>query len=227
LGFNDTVYHTTLFPEEFTKFDLNRSPPVNDKSFQDQLGVHVGTAKAAEERNIGANQEAGNYNAYNSSGDLLGHTMELRARTDKPFTKEAFAELLGIKPDKLFQSLEGPMTEKDLNMVYEEYANELIGRDPGLANRYGTVAPQIVAKYLRKELADRGFTHIPYKNAVEDKGNTSFIMLVDRADDSPAVLRDVRAEFDPNKLSDPDLRFSDGGSVVGSTLSNVDVFALP
>jgi len=214
LGFLDTVYHTTLSPEEFTKFDLNRSPPSNDnKYFQDQLGVHVGTAKAAEERNIGANQEAGNYNAYNSSGDLLGHTMELRARTDKPFTKEAFAEFLGVKPGELFRSLDGPMTEKELLMVYEEYANVLLGQNPGLANHYGTVEPQIAAKYLRKELADQGFTHIPYKNAVEDKGSTSFIMLVDRADDSPAVLRDVRAEFDPNKLSDPDLRFSDGGEV--------------
>jgi hypothetical protein len=87
-----------------------------------------------------------------------------------------------------------------------------------------------VATFLRKDLADRGFTHIPYVNAVEDKGSTSFIMLTDRDGRSPAVLRDVRAAFDPSKVNDPDLRFSDGGAVdpddFYSLLNAVDVFAL-
>jgi hypothetical protein len=74
-------------------------------------------------------------------------------------------------------------------------------------------ARELAAVAFRRELAREGFTHIPYINDVEDPGSISYIMLVDRPKDSPAVLRDVRAEFDPKKITEPDLRFAEGGMV--------------
>lgn len=222
LGFKDTVYHSTLSPEEFTQFDLSKQiTGGSGRSFQDYLGVHVGTAKAASDRNLGASQEA-------RLVDPQGHTMELRARTDNPLTKEKVAEMFGVPVKRFFKNADGPFQEQDFELLQNEYANELLGTMPDLARKYDeyTIPRPLVAAYLRKDLADRGFTHIPYVNAVEDRGNTSLIMLTDRDGRSPAVLRDVRAGFDPNKIDDPDLRFSDGGSVKGSTLSDIDVFAL-
>jgi len=220
LGFKDTVYHSTLSPEEFTQFDLSKGiTGGSGRAFQDFLGVHVGTAKAASDRNIGASQTAGGYGANTPVADRVvdpqGYTMELRARTDNPLTKEKFAEMLGVPVKQFFKKTDGPFQEKDFDMVYEEYANELLLTRPDLARSYDadTIPRSLVAAYLRKDLADKGFTHIPYVNAVEDRGSTSFIMLTDRDGRSPAVLRDVRAGFDPSKVNDPDLRFNEGGPV--------------
>jgi hypothetical protein len=237
LGFKDTVYHSTLSPEEFTQFDLSKQiTGGSGRSFQDFLGVHVGTAKAASDRNIGASETAAGYSVLTPQGarvvDPQGYTMELRARTDNPLTKEKFAEMLGVPVEQFFKKADGPFQERDFELLQNEYANELLGTMPDLARRYdeNTIPRPLVAAYLRKDLADRGFTHIPYVNAVEDRGSTSFIMLTDRDGRSPAVLRDVRAGFDPSKVNDPDLRFSDGGAVdpddFYSLLNSVDVFAL-
>ena len=237
LGFKDTVYHSTLSPEEFTQFDLNKQiTGGSGRSFQDFLGVHVGTAKAASDRNIGASETAAGYSVLTPQKDRVvdpqGYTMELRARTDNPLTKEKFAEMLGVPVEQFFKKTDGPFQERDFELLQNEYANELLGTMPDLARRYdeNTIPRPLVAAYLRKDLADKGFTHIPYVNAVEDRGSTSFIMLTDRDGRSPAVLRDVRAGFDPSKVNDPDLRFSDGGAVEPddfySLMNSVDVFAL-
>jgi hypothetical protein len=237
LGFKDTVYHSTLSPEEFTQFDLSKEiAGGSGRSFQDLLGVHVGTAKAASDRNIGASETAAGYSVLTPQGarvvDPQGYTMELRARTDNPLTKEKFAEMLGVPVKQFFKKADGPFQEKDFELLQNEYANELLGTMPDLARKYdeNTIPRPLVAAYLRKDLADKGFTHIPYVNAVEDRGSTSFIMLTDRDGRSPAVLRDVRAGFDPSKVNDPDLRFSDGGAVEPddfySLMNSVDVFAL-
>ena len=237
LGFKDTVYHSTLSPEEFTQFDLSKQiTGGSGRSFQDFLGVHVGTAKAASDRNIGASETAAGYSVLTPQKDRVvdpqGYTMELRARTDNPLTKEKFAEMLGVPVEQFFKKTDGPFQERDFELLQNEYANELLGTMPELARRYdeNTIPRPLVAAYLRKDLADKGFTHIPYVNAVEDRGSTSFIMLTDRDGRSPAVLRDVRAGFDPSKVNDPDLRFSDGGAVdpddFYSLMNSVDVFAL-
>ena len=221
LGFKDTVYHSSLSPEEFTQFDLDRGVSGGAKrSFQDYLGAHVGTAEAASDRNRDASEKAtGRFD------NRQGFTMELRARTDNPLTKEKFAEMLRVPVERLFHNVEGPITERDFSSMMQSYGAHLDGRS---ANYKYT--PEGVATLLRRDLADKGFTHIPYVNAVEDKGSTSFIMLTDRGGRSPAVLRDVRAGFDPSKVNDPDLRFSDGGAVdpddFYSLMNSVDVFAL-
>ena len=219
LGFNDTVYHATASTDPFTQFDLDRSSSgFETRQFQDYLGAHVGTAKAARERHQAVSESLAGYDANTAPANrvnvpLQGMTMELRARTDSPVTKEELAKVLGVDAKKTFSSGTAPLTEADLNAVFKNYGDQLLLRDPSLATYYGTIPPQTVAQYLRRDLADKGFTHIPYINSVEDRGNISYIMLTDRPQGSPAVLRDVRAGFDPSKINDPDLRFDNGGTV--------------
>lgn len=217
LGFKDTVYHASDSPTPFTQFDLDRNlGTANDRRyFQDYLGAHVGTAKAAGNR-----YEALSQGAISGGRDPSGFTMELRARTDTPLTKADFGHIAGYGDEayKMFGNrVNSPITENDLDLMHIKYGNYLLQKNPSLADQYGRIAPEVVAQHFRRDLAERGYTHIPYVNSVEDAGNMSNIMLVDRPQGSPAVLRDVRAEFDPNKISDPDLRFYDGGRVGKST----------
>lgn len=199
LNFKDTVYHTSISPDEFTKFDLNRGFVGQSRAAQDLLGVHVGTARAAAERN---------FQAVRSSDTPQGFTMELRARTTDPVTKDDLAKMFGYKAEDIFSEGKTPLTEGDINEAINIYEDMLFdGKDrPDNARELAAVA-------FRRELAREGYTHIPYINNVEDAGSTSMIMLVDRPKDSAAVLRDVRAKFDPKKITSPDLRFAEGGMV--------------
>jgi hypothetical protein len=198
LGFKDTVYHTSTSEKEFTKFDLSKS----NESVQDMLGVHVGTARAAAERNLYVTDEL-------PTGSFGGKTMELRARTDTPLTKEEAARIFNKNPEDIFDEPSGPFSEGDVNSLIREYQDSLFSRDAPLPKD----AKKISVINFRRELAKEGFTHIPYINDIEDPGSTSLIMLIDRPKDSPAVLRDVRAQFDPEKATNPGLRFAEGGMV--------------
>lgn len=211
LGFKDTVYHTSTkkgpfvdFSKEFTEFDLASSTG-SDRTSQDLLGVHVGTARAAAERNLYVREDP----VVGEAGDAKGYTMELRARTTDPVTKQEISKMFKKKPEELFNEPTGPFTEMDVNTLIREYEDLLYPANtlPPADSR------EVAAVNFRRELAREGFTHIPYINDVEDPGSTSLIMLVDRPKDSPAVLRDVRAQFDPKKVTSPDLRFAEGGMV--------------
>lgn len=211
LGFKDTVYHTSTkkgpfvdFPEEFTEFDLASSTG-SDRTSQDLLGVHVGTARAAAERNLYVREDP----VVGEAGDAKGYTMELRARTTDPVTKQEISKMFKKKPEELFDDPTGPFTEMDVNTLIREYEDLLYPADTLLP----ADSREVAAVNFRRELAREGFTHIPYINDVEDPGSISFIMLVDRPKGSPAVLRDVRAQFDPKKITSPDLRFAEGGMV--------------
>lgn len=199
LGFQDTVYHTSVSPEEFTQFDLDRGFVGQSRAAQDLLGVHVGTARAAAERN---------FQAVRSNSTPQGFTMELRARTTDPVTKEELARMFGYAPEDIFSPGNKPLTEGDIGEAISIY-EDMLFKDKERPQD----SRDIAAVALRRELAREGFTHIPYINDVEDTGSTSLIMLVDRPKDSPAVLRDVRAQFDPKKVTSPDLRFAEGGMV--------------
>jgi len=208
LGFEDIVYHSSISPEEFTEFDLDRGFSGQIRNSQDLLGVHVGTARAAAERNLQGLQI--------SRDTPLGFTMELRARTDKPFNRQALKELFtdeeieGIEraaPRDDF-NINDPFSENELNALVTAYGRKMFeGEIPPENSR------ELAAIALRRDLASSEFTHIPYLNDIEDPGSTSFIMLVDRLRTSPAVLRDVRAQFDPEQITNPDLRFAEGGVV--------------
>lgn len=202
LGFNDTVYHTASGGKEFNLFDLDRTIDGGIKAPQDYLGVHVGTPRAAAERNYGVDPQI--------PGGAKGFTMELRARTDKPLTGEGLAKIFNLAPEDYHIGLkDGPFTENELNYMISDYEDKLFENvDPVPEN-----SRELAAKAFRKDLAKEGYTHIPYINDVEDPGSVSYIMLIDRPKNSPAVLRDVRAEFDPKKITNPDLRFAEGGAV--------------
>jgi hypothetical protein len=73
--------------------------------------------------------------------------------------------------------------------------------------------PTNYATDLRKQLAEEGYTHIPYINEVEAEGTISYIMLVDRPKGSDAVVRSKFAEFDPSKKDKPELGLAEGGEV--------------
>jgi hypothetical protein len=199
LGFLDTVYHTSVSPQEFTEFDLQKGFSGAVRAAQDLLGVHVGTARAAAERN---------FQAYRKDDTPTGFTMELRARATDPLTKGDLARMFGKAPEDIFSPGNKPLTEADIGEAISFYEDMLFKDKQPPKN-----ARELAAVAFRRELAREGFTHIPYINDVEDPGSISYIMLVDRPKDSPAVLRDVRAEFDPKKITEPDLRFAQGGMV--------------
>ena len=206
LGFKDTVYHTTRaqtdksypFGEEFTEFKLPDQLAGNSKftiaAVHDLLGVHVGTARAAAERAEG----------YGGTGKF---TMELKARLDKPAEVFDLSSLVGVE-ERMLQNDFIP-SESDLAFIIDKEAENLFGKK----NIYSDKEQLKAAKSLRQKLAEEGYTHIPYINNVEDKESISYIMLVDRPKDSPAVLRDTRAKFDPEQVNNPDLRFAEGGTV--------------
>ena len=66
---------------------------------------------------------------------------------------------------------------------------------------------------VSKDLAQEGFTHIPYYNAYEDIGALSYEMLVDRPKGSTKVLQSPSAAKDPDKFDDPDFMMQEGGVV--------------
>ena len=70
-----------------------------------------------------------------------------------------------------------------------------------------------VAAQVRGEIAQKGFTHIPYVNDFEDAGNLSFIMLVDRPKGKTKVLQSPFAKKDAADADDPDFMKAEGGVV--------------
>jgi len=212
LGFNDTVYHLAVNEGEFTEFKNidDIIPEIGDgptDKFQgtphDLLGAHVGTARAAAERN-----KLKSGSVFNK--DRPRFTMELRARLDKPVRPEVLADIVGLDPKELTLTAdELNFTEGDLKKLIKQKAKNM---NPG-ESYISTTMENKAAIALRKELAEAGYTHIPYENSLEDIESISYIMLVDRPKDSPAVLRDTRAKFDPEQANNPDLRLAEGGKV--------------
>jgi len=116
--------------------------------------------------------------------NVQGATLPLKARTDKPL-------MFGDEIE----------SEYSVQSKLREMA-EARGLDP---TDYATD--------LRKQLAEEGYTHIPYINEVEAEGTVSYIMLVDRPKGSDAVVRSKFAKFDPSKKDKPELGLAQGGEV--------------
>lgn len=197
LGFKETVYHSSKAEGDFPVFNVDSSKG------QDLLGPHVGTARAAAERNF----KVGEW-----EGGPAGFTMELRARTDRPLTRDGISKIVG----KDFGKRSAPFTEVELNEMISAFEDKLFKNSGYLPD-----SRKLATLELRKKLAEEGYTHIPYINEVEDIGSTSYIMLTDRPKNSPAVLRDSRAEFDPKKVTDPDLRFAEGGLTMDEQMNKL------
>lgn len=170
--FPDDMYHLLRGEDdavlENDVFDTSRSTTRFDR-----LGTHVGTQKAAEDRNtafFGDNDLAAE--ALRSSDQISGYrtaaTFPLKVRTDKPF--------LG-KDGQV-------MSEGEVRAAMLNYADQ------------NNIADLDVAmEAFRKDLTDNGFTHVPYVNNIEGRGSVSAIMLGDRTSGDPAVIRSRFAEF--------------------------------
>ena len=207
LGFKDVVYHSSEntkknFAEEFDQFltpdqkwlaeGNNSFDNLTVATLHDFLGTHVGTARAAAERSSRAVRNRGSF------------TMELKARLDKPATfdllvKETGVDFRDIKPGEI-------VGESELRSILEktvdnQYPNKIHSKEDRIS----------AIRTFRRRLAEKGYTHVPYINDVEDPTSISYIMLTDRPADSAAVLRDMRAKFDPEKITSPDLRMAEGG----------------
>jgi len=157
--------------------------------------VHVGSTKAAQDRFTGTQNidkyEDGKALTQLSSDKYVeanpeGMTLPLKVRTNKPL-------MFGDEVESEFS------IEIKLQKMAEER-----GLDP-----------LNYAQDLRKQLADEGYTHIPYVNEVEGgEGSVSYIMLTDRSEKSPAVMRSKFAKFNPKKINKPELGFAQGGSTM-------------
>ena len=214
LGFKDVVYHSSEnveggFAKEFNQFltpdqkwladGNNNFDNLAVGTLHDFLGTHVGTARAAAERSSRAVRNRG------------GFTMELKARLDKPATFDVLVKESGID----FRDIEPGtiVSESDLRTILEQAV------DDQYPKKIRTNEDRLNAvKTFRRRLAEKGYTHVPYINDVEDPTSISYIMLTDRPADSAAVLRDMRAEFDSDKITSPDLRMAEGGPLMNKQM---------
>ena len=211
------VYHFSMEPG-FSKFDLDKLP------FSD-LGPHVGsTPKAAADRFFTKNygimpdlnkryegkttdeilqdiQESG---IKPDNPDFLGGSVPLKADLSKPFlnpaTKKAFTEteLTLYKANQLGRLSNNKFTKDDLYFENPNVSDDDIRQ---------------AMRKLSRELAEKGFTHIPYVNDFEDVKELSYVMLLDRPKGSTKVLQSPFAKKDAAAANDPDIMKEEGGVV--------------
>jgi hypothetical protein len=134
----------------------------------------------------------------------LGGSIPLKADLSKPL----------LNPDT-----KKPFTESQLMdfqaKKYSEFKGETFTADDILSED-PRVDIKDVEKFMRKltkDLAEEGFTHIPYLNAVEDTKNLSYIMLVDRPKGKAKVLQSPFAKKDEAAFDDPDFMKAEGGVI--------------
>jgi hypothetical protein len=222
------VFHYTQADVPPTVFDVNKLSPYDPLS---SLGLHVSTnPKAAADRfaalktstvvntlyrggmpleealKIGAERRnqliagppiktiSGNQ-GYDASGKPIptttsGSSMPLKADLSKPF--------LNPKTNK-------PFTETELFRFTETPPDNFID--------FVTDSTVKNSEMIRKKLAEGGFTHIPYVNDFEAKGELSMIMLIDRPKGGKAVLKGKFGKNDPRERTNPYIMKEEGGVV--------------
>ena len=194
------VYHFTLNPG-FTEFDKSKQALYD-------FGPHVSsTPKGAEDRFVsqvgGVTTKDGEL-ILKTDSDLKGGSIPLKANLTRPFnnpnTKKPFTEgeLMDFKVERLKKILGDNFTKDDLLLETDNFSVTEI------RNAIDKVS---------KDLADKGFTHVPYVNEFEDKGQLSFEMLIDRPKGKPKVLQGTFAKKDPEAFDDPDFMKAEGGVV--------------
>jgi hypothetical protein len=211
------VYHFTMEPG-FTEFDLNKLPYLD-------LGPHVGsTPKAASDRfftkNYGIMPDLNKRYEGKSADEIL---KDIQKRDIKPDNKETLGGSVPLKADLskpfLNPATKKPFTEEELDLFKANQLGRLSNNKFSKDDLYfesPNVSDNDIRKAMQKlsrELADEGFTHIPYVNKYEDTGNLSYVMLLDRPKGSTKVLQNPSAAKDPAKFDDPDFMMEDGGVV--------------
>lgn len=157
-------------------YHYSRNPVLEGDVFDTSKSM-AGSVKDSLGVHVGTKKAAEDrFDLYDPS--KRGVTLPLKARMDRPFL-----------------SADGkPFTEFELSDFINAYQD-----NTGIQDRVE------LTNRLRKDLTDAGFTHIPYRNEVEDAGSMSAIMLTNRTAGDPAVLRSRFAafqdEFDPRITS--------------------------
>jgi len=157
-------------------YHYSRNPVLEGDVFDTSKSM-AGSVKDSLGVHVGTKEAAEDrFDLYDPS--KRGVTLPLKARMDRPFL-----------------SADGkPFTEFELSEFINAYQD-----NTGIKDRVE------LTNRLRKDLTDAGFTHIPYKNEIEDSGSMSAIMLTNRTAGDPAVLRSRFAafqdQFDPRITS--------------------------
>ena len=213
----ETAYHFT-FPEkvpgsqsknqplDIKKFDLDVLSARNkgySVKYADTLGVHVGSQKAAQDRFLNVTgmfdeKEIGKEVGF----DVKGQTYPVKIDTSKPFLDESGE----YSKDGVWteDGLENYIQEKVFN-VDNKYKKIMKGSSDPIKKFEQTFVQEkklrerALVKQFRKELADEGFTNVPYLNdyegGVKQGGRVtdaskeiSQIMLIDRPNKGDKVI---------------------------------------
>ena len=125
----------------------------------------------------------------------------LNPKTNKPFTESELIDFKAAEVDKILKAKGSKTTFTRNDLLLE-------------TTSIPTSEIRSYIEKISKDLAEEGFTHVPYFNAYEDKGKLSFEMLVfDRPKGSTKVLQSPFAKKDPDKFDDPDFMMEEGGVV--------------
>ena len=182
MGFDTEVFHATRSTRPFDEFRPQRGPQVHDLS-----GVHVGTLKSAEER-------ARQYFGANPS-----------------FTRMKTEPNIGSAPSimPLIMRSENPFTKRGGEFFTE---GELRSRINSFAKRNGLRPGSTAAKSaFERHLSELGHDVIPYINAVEGRGDVSYLVL------NPNRLRSRFAAFDPAQRESANLLAGTAGAMIGGS----------
>jgi hypothetical protein len=214
------VYHFTRNTDPgFTKFDPNKL------SFFD-LGPHVGsTPRAAQDRFVDEIFGVGTRKKIRDTMQETGQTRdEILATlklpkvdgnvgydpvTNRPIARKTLGGSIPLKADLskpfLNPKTNKPFTETELFRFTETPPDNFID--------FVTDSTVKNSEMIRKKLAEGGFTHIPYVNDFEAKGELSMIMLIDRPKGGKAVLKGKFGKNDPRERTNPDIMKEEGGVV--------------
>ena len=235
---NTPVYHFTKNTDPgFTKFDIDRVPffemgphvastPKGAKDRFMDLTYGFGGRQIAKEKakelNISYDEAITKMDLPEVTGNVgyrkvgkgkfslpiprktLGGSIPLKANLTKPF--------LNPKTNK-------PFTESSLNDYQAEQYSKFKGENfttDDILGENPKVDRQDVKKFIRslsRDLAEKGYTHVPYENVVEGVGDLSYVMLIDRPKGKPKVLQGTFAKKDPAAADDPDFMKAEGGVV--------------
>lgn len=228
LGFVEPQFHYTRSGQVFDFFDANRGVATSELPF-DALGPHTGTQRAAYQRGDAFRDVAG------YTIPLLGRAdtpLTPSAMSDVGLLNDVRGAMSnmgsGVWSDAAdyshFQDYaqrprwsENALSDMTKMFSMEAYDPRYIDsnyREFGPAearDMFDSMSAgerNTAVALARRGMADAGYTHIPYANAIEDAGSTSNIWLVDRKPDDRAVLRSVFARFNPQKINNPNLMYS-------------------
>lgn len=150
-------------------------------------------------RSYGAMQDA----AKPASDPQVAGPAQLGPLASDPNLQNLRARLFGTKPapmpppapDRWYERPNSPLDD-----YLEETMDYLARGGPDLDGGM----PFTRAGLVRRRMAEQGFTHIPYRNDVEDAGSTSIVALTDRPG-QPGVVRRREARFQPQLRHLPNL----------------------